>query len=222
MTEQLTKTLQVVLAQALSNLHTATIAKVTAVGEKTIDCQPVINRVVDGEEIHLPVFAEVPPVFLQGGGSSTSYPIAVDDYCLLIFTERCFDRWYDGDDFAAPAELRMHDYSDGFAIVGINPLAAAITIPSVITQQGDTDQFGNYNHTGDLEQEGDYDQTGNQTVNGIQTINGSLVVNGGGGGSAAINNVTLIITTGDVVADGISLKNHTHQESGGGTTGPAQ
>jgi len=46
------------IGEALSNLHTATIAKVTAVQEKTISVQPVINRVVDGKSIQLPQFTK--------------------------------------------------------------------------------------------------------------------------------------------------------------------
>lgn len=118
------------VAGAMADLHTATIAKVTKVGEKTIECKPVINRVVNGESIPLPVFADVPPMFLGGGSSYVSMPIEVDDYCLLIFTERCFDRWWNGQDFQSPAELRMHDYSDGFAFCGIRNLAGLIAIPS--------------------------------------------------------------------------------------------
>jgi len=56
------------IGEALSNLHTATIAKVTAVQAKTISVQPVINRVVDGKSIQLPQFTKVPPLFMQGGG----------------------------------------------------------------------------------------------------------------------------------------------------------
>ncbi len=146
---------------ALANVHTATIARVTAVGAKTISCRPVINRVIDGETVELPEFIEVPPVFMQGGGSYTAYPIAVGDYCLLLFTERCYDRWYAGQDYQPPAELRMHDYSDGFALIGINPFASAITIPSVIQQTGDANLDGNITITGSLV------VTGEITGNGV-------------------------------------------------------
>ena len=186
------------IGEALSNLHTATIAKVTAVQEKTISVQPVINRVVDGKSIQLPQFTKVPPLFMQGGGSYTAHPIAVGDYCLLILTERCFDRWYSGSDFQDPAEFRMHDYSDGIAIVGINPQAGALTIPSVIQQTGDTNQDGNYTRQGSLVQIGDMTITGNLHVDGEITC------------------------TGDVVAGGISLRNHTHPGDSGGTTGGPQ
>ena len=92
----------------------------------------------------------------------------------------------------------MHDYSDGIAIVGINPQAGALTIPSVIQQTGDTNQDGNYTRQGSLVQIGDMTITGNLHVDGEITC------------------------TGDVVASGISLRNHTHPGDSGGTTGGAQ
>ena len=227
---ELTDVLNDAIGEALSNLHTATIAKVTAVQAKTISVQPVINRVVDGKSITLPQFTKVPPLFMQGGGSYTAHPIAVGDYCLLILTERCFDRWYSGADFQDPAEFRMHDYSDGIAIVGINPLAGAITIPKVIQQTGDTNQDGNYTHqgnrvhTGDHIQTGDKTQTGNYTITGNVTINGSITINAQPGDVVQVNGVTLEILTGDVIADGISLKTHVHSgvQPGTGTTGGPQ
>ena len=217
------------IGEALSNLHTATIAKVTAVQEKTISVQPVINRVVDGKSITLPQFTKVPPLFMQGGGSYTAHPIAVGDYCLLVLTERCFDRWYSGADFQDPAEFRMHDYSDGIAIVGINPTAGALTIPSVIQQTGDANADGDHTH------QGDRTQTGNQTIIGDLHVDGNVTVTGnitclgtiaagnytGLAGGAMTASVS-IETTADVVASGISLSTHTHPGDSGGTTGGPQ
>ena len=178
MRRQLVDTINDAIEFALANLHTATIARVVAVSTTTIDVQPVINRVVNGESIPLPVFTKVPPVFMQGGGSYTAHPIAVDDYCLLVFTERCFDRWYEGQDNRRPAEFRMHDYSDGLAIVGVNPRAGAITIPDVITHIGDAFQQGNYVHQGDRDQTGDYTHAGNVTREGTRTQVGDDAVTG--------------------------------------------
>lgn len=176
--KQLVETLQIALAETLANLHTATIAKVTAVGEKTISCRPVINREVNGESVQLPKFIEVPPLFMQGGTSYTAHPIAVDDYCLLVITERCFDRWYEGQDYRRPAEFRMHDYSDGVAIVGLNPKALAITIPAVITQIGDAYEEGNVEHAGNRTQTGDYTLTGAITHEGSNTQTGDHSLSG--------------------------------------------
>ena len=226
---ELTDVLNDAICEALSNLHTATIAKVTAVQEKTISVQPVINRVVDGNSITLPQFTKVPPLFMQGGGSYTAHPIAVGDYCLLILTERCFDRWYSGADFQDPAEFRMHDYSDGIAIVGINPLAGALTIPDVIQQTGDTNQDGDYTHQGDRTQTGDQTVIGNLHVDGNVTVTGNITCQGtiaagnytGLAGGAMTASVS-IETTADVVASGISLNSHTHPGDSGGTTGGPQ
>tara|TARA_R110000744_G_scaffold371921_1_gene483222 strand:- start:7 stop:591 length:585 start_codon:yes stop_codon:yes gene_type:complete len=170
--EQNYEVLNAALAFALSNLHTNVVCKVTAVGAKTISCKPVVNRVIDGVSIELPEFIEVPPIFLSGGTSFDSYPITIGDSCLLIIAERCFDAWYGGSDFVSPIELRMHDYSDGFALVGVQPLAGAITIPTVATMQGDRLAFGNWNHTGNLDRTGNTNQTGNITASELHAGNG--------------------------------------------------
>ena len=73
-----------IICESLSNLHTSTIAKITKVETKTINCKPVFNRLVDGVEIQLPEFAEVPLVTQQGGDSYIHMPVSVGDYCLLI------------------------------------------------------------------------------------------------------------------------------------------
>jgi hypothetical protein len=167
--EQDYEVLNAALTFALSNLHTNVVCKVTAVGSKTISCKPVSNRVVQGVSIELPVFIEVPPIFMNGGSSYDAYPITIGDSCLLIIAERCFDAWYGGADFVSPVELRMHDYSDGFALVGIQPKASAITIPQIATMQGDRLAFGNWNQTGDLERTGDETITGDRNQTGIST-----------------------------------------------------
>jgi hypothetical protein len=221
-------TLILAIDEAFSNLHTCTIAKVTVVNAKTINCKPVTNRLVDGVSIELPEFIEVPLLTLQGGGSYLHFPIAVGDYALLFFTERCFDGWYNGNDFKVPLEYRMHDYSDGIALVGINNLAGALDIPTVIQRTGDTNQDGNITHqgnrnqTGDLIHTGNKTQTGDKTQTGLFALTGNMTVQGDGGpGTANMTNITINITTGDIIADGVSLKQHTHGgvATGTGSTG---
>jgi len=218
--KQLIDTIDLALKTLQANVHTATIARVERVRATTIDVQPVINREVDGKSIKLPLFVKVPPVFLQGGGSYTAHPIATGDYCLLIFTERCFDRWYSGQDERRPAEWRMHDYSDGFAIVGINPLASAKTIPGVITHIGDTYQEGNYEHIGNRVQEGNHTQTGDFILTGDMHVDGNISCTG----TISAANFTgldgsIMTASVDIEATGISLNSHTHPGDSGGTTG---
>lgn len=146
---------------ALANTHTILIARVEAVNATTIDVQPVIQRVVDGVNISLPLFPSVPPIFLQGGSSYDAHPITAGDYCLLLINERCFDRWYAGDDGVPPLEFRMHDYSDGFALVGVNPAAMAKTIPTTIERFGDSTVTGAWVHSGSYALTGPLTVTGN-------------------------------------------------------------
>lgn len=164
--------------EALSNVHTCTISKIVKVNAKTIDVKPVFNRVVSGESIELPVFLDVPLFTLSGGASYIHLPISVGDYCLLIFTERCSDSWYAGQDNVAPLEYRMHDYSDGFALVGVHNANTALTIPSVIQITGDSNQDGNKTHTGNYEITGNVIITGDLTVTGASTLSATVTSNG--------------------------------------------
>ena len=61
--------------------------------------------------------------------------------------------------------------------------------------------------------------TGGLTVQGAIVGQGGMAVSGGSGASVIGN---LGVTGGDVTADTISLKGHTHPGDSGGTTGPAQ
>lgn len=206
---QLTDSMAIALENALANLHTTTVARITAVNGTTIDCQPVINRLVNGVSRELPVFVDVPPITLQGGTSYIKMPYSVGDYCLLFFAERCFDRWYEGDDNALPAEYRMHDYSDGFALVGVNNRAGAIDVPGVIQLIGDLFAQGNHTHEGNVTQTGDYTITGNVTINGNLTVNGDIGCTG-----------TLTVAAASI--GGIPFGTHVHVENdnGGPTDGP--
>ncbi|AUR84249.1 hypothetical protein NVP1052A_20 [Vibrio phage 1.052.A._10N.286.46.C3] len=172
--EELQETINAGLLFTVANLHTVTLCQVTKVNEKTINCKPVINRVVDGVSEELPVFEDVPPIFMQGGGSYTAHPISEGDYALVLISERCFDAWYGGDNFVSPLEMRMHDYSDGFALVGVNPESSAITIPDVITQIGDMFAQGNWEHEGALTRTGDETVTGTRQHDGDVTVTGTM------------------------------------------------
>lgn len=178
--EELSDSINAALDYAMANLHTMTVCKITEVNETTINCRPVINRMVNDESKQLPEFIEVPPIFLHGGASYLAMPLAVDDYCLLFISERCFDSWYFGSDYVKPLDPRMHDYSDGFALVGIQNKAGAIAIPDVITMIGDALMEGDHTHngnmtrTGNVEHIGDTTQTGNLAQTGLLTVSGAI------------------------------------------------
>lgn len=153
--DRLIDVINAAIFKALTDTHTMAICKVTGVNSETINCRSVINRVVDGESIEFPEFVDVPVISLQGGGKSLSFPIAEGDYCLLFIAERCFDNWWVGGDFQSPLEMRMHDYSDGFALVGINPLSGAIPITKDMKFIGDLVIDGSLTVNGGIEATGD-------------------------------------------------------------------
>ncbi len=153
------------ITQELRDVHTTLIGKVVAVNKTTIDVKPVISRLINDEKRDLPIFKDVPVVFLQGGANNLAFPVKVGDDCLLMVNERCFDNWYEGVDFETPPDARMQDYSDTFALVGINPEKSAISIPT-----------GNETvHNGDLHIEGGLRVEGNITATGdIVAGNGAV------------------------------------------------
>ena len=199
--KRLIETLFGIVADALENVHTATVARVEVVNETTVDLQPVVARRVRGEVLQRPPMKDVPVVTLQGGTSYSAPPIVAGDYVLVVMAEHCFDRWWDGQDGRPPLENRSHDYSDAIAIAGLKPSSDAVTIPSVWTEIGDRVQEGNWDLTGNYTQEGDYTQTGDQVQEGNreqtgdETITGNEIVNGNLTVSATTTTATLAFTT---------------------------
>ena len=207
---------------SLVDTHTTLIAKITKINQKTIDCKPVISRLVNDKTVDLPVFIEVPIINFLGGSSSIQMPLAEGDYAVLFVVERCFDEWYSGNDFKPPLEARIHDYSDCIALVGLKNMQGELDIPTVITMLGDTYQEGDYEHLGNRTQTGDYTLTGNQIINGNLTVNGNIKCTG----TISASNFTgldggSMTSSSDIISDGISLQSHTHSgvQSGGSNTG---
>ena len=207
---------------SLVDTHTTLIAKITKINQKTIDCKPVISRLVNDKTVDLPVFIEVPIINFLGGSSSIQMPLAVGDYAVLFVVERCFDEWYSGNDFKPPLEARIHDYSDCIALVGLKNMSGELDIPTVIKMMGDAYQEGNYEHLGNRTQTGDYILTGNQIINGNLTVNGNIKCTG----TISASNFTgldggSMTSSSDIISDGISLQSHTHSgvQSGGSNTG---
>jgi len=192
------------IANALADTHTVAVCKITKVNKTTINCKPVISRVVDGKKVDLPNFIEVPVLTLMGGGSSIQMPISVGDYCVVFVSERCLDGWYSGQDFSKPLENRMHDYSDSIAFVGLKNKGGELTIPKIIEMIGNAHQQGDYTHDGNRVQNGDFNLNGNMAIDGNLTVNGSIT------------------TTGDVIVNGISFLGHAHPGDSGGITGTPQ
>lgn len=113
----------------------ATVVKVD-LEKMTIEAQPTIAaqiRAPDGSFswVTMPVMVDVPIIFPSGGGYTLTFPIAVGDECLLVYSSRCIDAWWQSGGVQLQADLRMHDLSDAFALIG--PRSQPRVLPSVST-----------------------------------------------------------------------------------------
>lgn len=92
-------------------------------GAMTCVVQPAIQALVRDEagalaSVDLPLLLDCPVQFPAGGGCTLTFPVAPGDECLVVFASRCIDSWWQSGGIQAQAELRMHDLSDGFALLG--------------------------------------------------------------------------------------------------------
>ena len=121
-----------------ASLWTALPAVITKVdlGRMVVEAQPVIQARVRGTDsaftwTSLPVLVDVPLVFPSGGGFMMTFPVATGDECLVIFASRCIDAWWQSGGVQIQADLRLHDLSDGFALVG--PRSQPRVVPGIST-----------------------------------------------------------------------------------------
>jgi hypothetical protein len=88
---------------------------------QTATVQPAIQRIfIDKGPVKLPLCVDVPVQFPAGGDFVLTFPVHANDECLLVFSERAIDFWWDRGGVQLPAEYRMHDLSDAYAIVGVS------------------------------------------------------------------------------------------------------
>lgn len=70
-----------------------------------------------------PELADVPIFFPQGATGALTMPIAAGDVCLVLFNDRDFDAFWETGTVALPNSPRLHDLSDGLALVGFRTKA---------------------------------------------------------------------------------------------------
>lgn len=173
-------------------------------GAQTCSVQPAIQgnqELKDGttQPINMPLLVDVPIVFPRAGGFAVTFPVKPGDECLVVFASRCIDAWWQSGGVQRPIESRMHDLSDGFAILGPTSQPrklANVQTDGVELRTDSRDTFikltpGTIFIKGNIIHEGDTTQTGKTTA------------------------------SVDVIGGGISLKTHVHGgvTPGGGTTG---
>lgn len=170
--------------------------------------------------MHRPPANSVCMLFSQNGNESNPWAIAdhprLRPLKELAEGEVALGNYLTGDYVHFKADGSIDVRTEG--AVNVNAGSTVINADSAVvnadtTINGDLTVDGNITLSGDL-------QGVTATFSGTVTVAG--LVFSAGGGDITINDVDLIVTNGDVIADGISLKTHTHGgvQTGTGDTDP--
>ena len=91
--------------------------------------------------VEIAKLTDCPAIFPSGGGFTLTFPITKGDECLVILASRCIDNWWaqgglpldsNGSQHSQNADnVRMHNLSDGFVLVGVN--SKPNVIPNIST-----------------------------------------------------------------------------------------
>lgn len=174
---------------------------------------------------------DVPVMFPGTSSSMFTFPIEVNSTVLLVFSQRSIDSWlfHDDTDLVNPEDFRKHDIADAIAIPGLFSFPRAINNPKKHTLVHATDDLVIAHNIGtDDENEFRLKKNGTIEINTgtastlklnkdgtvVLTADTSLTVTTPTANFSGDINATGTITADvDVVADGISLKTHTHDGS---------
>jgi hypothetical protein len=233
--------LRIVAEYTRQHVNTSVPARVIAVdnygSDQTVDVLPTINDVFsDGTVLELPPILDVPIQFPSAGGGLLSFPVAVGDTVLLIFSKRSLDEWMssrttDKGTFT-PADRRNYSLNDAIAIPGLyskntnlSPNTTDVelkfnNISFKLEKSGNASLTnGNGSNSVTLASSGDVtlvNSSGSITIasSGLITLanaGGSIALNLDG--SVAFGNGAAITAAGDMVtATGKSMSNHTHPQ----------
>lgn len=89
--------------------------------KQTIDVQPTYKPKHNGKAVDMPVLYDVPVIFPRAGGAAMTFPVKDGDGVLVNFTARDYSKWHGSGNAEEAGSARMHDLSDGVAILGFEP-----------------------------------------------------------------------------------------------------
>ncbi len=132
------------IAKGLGNLNCTTIGTIESFDSTTQTASISVNykRKVGDVFVEYPLLLDCPIVFLSGGSSYLTFPVAAGDTCIVMFCDRDIDTWFDSGQILAPRSIRKHNLSDGIALIGIRSMLNMLTSfnvdrPSLTDQSGE-------------------------------------------------------------------------------------
>jgi hypothetical protein len=104
------------------------IVKVTSKEENRVDVQPCVNQLFkDGSVLPYSTIFNVPIMFPCTSRSALSFPVAVGDTVLCVFSQRGLDTFKTSNGYpTTPTDLRKFSTRDAVAIPGFLPFGKSI------------------------------------------------------------------------------------------------
>lgn len=165
--------------------------------------------------VKIPLLTDCPVIFPSGGGFTLTFPIDPGDECLVSFSARCIDAWWqNGGEDNQQVDLRMHDLSDGFVTVGprsqkrlLSPAPSASD--AVLRKDDNTVRIVLKASTIEIVAPTQVSVVAPAIIlDGNVTVTGDLQVDG------------TVHADVDVIADDVSGKTHVHVKGPGASTDP--
>jgi len=136
--------------------------------------------------VDYPLLLDCPIVLPGGFNSGLTFPDVVGSECLILFNDREIDNWYISGNVQPLTSLRMHDLSDGFALLRPRSIPKAIANYDVLNSvwfQGDTNikigLLGAEINALITNISGEVNIAGNLVVEGNIIVGGDFIVSGG-------------------------------------------
>ena len=199
----------------------------------SVDVRPSIyNKNSNGDVVRIADVLDVPLFVLSadGGNKRITLPVKVGDRVSVLFSDS--DTTNVMTNKTDDAIVTFSDPNQMFplcALAGFFTPASpkAIDAENIVLEHGSTKMTlksdkvvidADVEINGDVKLNGSQHTTGTTLVEEQLTGQGGMAISGGSGASVA---GSMIITSGDVKADGIGLKSHKHSNPEGGMVGPA-
>lgn len=178
---------------------------------RTATVKIMLNMVdADGNQIEYPPLVDCPCMYTRGGGFHISHPYAAGDDGIVLFSDRCFDGWFESGLAAEPMDYRIHSMSDAYFIGSIDSTVNTIPVANDSMFIGTTDSSAGIQISKD----------------GIVTIKGNALIveppmqSNGISNTGSMSSGGDISTDGNITASGVPFIGHDHGgvERGGSRT----
>lgn len=215
------ESLRLAMENVQSQIWTALPSVVTAVdlSKQTVSVQPSVQGNIsspDGssQSVNLPLLVDVPIVWPRAGGFALTFPIVAGDEVLVVFASRCIDSWWQSGGVGVQAEVRMHDLSDGFAVLA--PTSQPKKLSDVSSSNVQLRDEAGTTYV-EIAPGGKIKLLGATSIDlNAPTVNiaaANLNING------STNMTGQVTQTGGMSIGGITFGTHKHSDPQGGTTG---